>query len=51
MNRKHKALREIIGECDSMLFRNRPNMPYRGLDSTALRNGDRDHSQAPHSRA
>jgi hypothetical protein len=22
-----------------MLFHNRPNMPYRGLDSTALRNG------------
>jgi len=39
MNRKHEALREIIGECDSMLFHTRPNMPYRGLDLTALRNG------------
>ena len=39
MNRKHDVLREIIGECDSMLFHTRPNMPYRGLDSTTLRNG------------
>lgn len=30
----------IVGYiCHSMLFHTRPNMPYRGLESTTLRNG------------
>ena len=39
MNNQHKALRQIIGECDSFLFHTRPNMPYRGLDLSGLRDG------------
>jgi hypothetical protein len=39
MNRQVKALRQIVGECDSWLFHTRPNMPYRGLDSSGLRDG------------
>jgi hypothetical protein len=39
MKRQHEALRQIVGECDSMLFHTRPNMGYRGLDATALRDG------------
>jgi hypothetical protein len=39
MNRQLEALRQIVGECDSMLFHTRPNMGYRGLDATALRDG------------
>jgi len=39
MERHHVVLRQIVGECDSMLFHTRPNMPYRGLDATALRDG------------
>ncbi len=39
MKRQHVVLCQIVGECDSMLFHTRPNLPYRGLDSTALRDG------------
>jgi hypothetical protein len=39
MNRQLEALRQIVGECDSMLFHTRPNMGYRGLNATALREG------------
>ncbi len=39
MDDQSKALRQIIGECDSLLFHTRTNMPYRGLDSSALRDG------------
>src|SRR5208282_4440376 len=28
-----------VGECDSMLFHTRADMPYRGLGSSALRDG------------
>jgi hypothetical protein len=39
MNNQQKTLRQIIGECDSLLFHTRPNMPYRGLDLSGLRDG------------
>jgi hypothetical protein len=36
MKRKHNVLTQIIGECDSMLFHTRPNLPYRGLSKETL---------------
>jgi hypothetical protein len=39
MKRQHVVLRQIVGECDSMLFPIRRNVPYRGTDATALQGG------------
>ena len=36
MKSQRDVLRQIIGECDSMLFHTRPNLPYRGLSKDAL---------------
>ncbi len=36
MKSQRDVLRQIIGECDSMLFHTRPNLPYRGLSKETL---------------
>jgi hypothetical protein len=36
MKSQRDVLRQIIGECDSMLFHTRPNLPYRGLSKESL---------------
>jgi len=36
MKGQRDTLRQIIGECDSMLFHTRPNLPYRGLSKESL---------------
>ena len=36
MKSQRDVLRQIIGECDSMLFHTRPNLPYRGLSKKTL---------------
>jgi hypothetical protein len=36
MKRQRDVLSQIIGECDSMLFHTRPNLPYRGLSKETL---------------
>jgi len=36
MKSQRDILRQIIGECDSMLFHTRPNLPYRGLSKETL---------------
>ncbi len=36
MKSRHDVLSQIIGECDSMLFHTRPNLPYRGLSKDGL---------------
>jgi hypothetical protein len=36
MKRQRDVLRQIIGECDSMLVHTRPNLPYRGLSKETL---------------
>jgi len=36
MKNQRNILRQITGECDSMLFHTRPNLPYRGLSKETL---------------
>jgi hypothetical protein len=36
MKSQREVLKQIIGECDSMLFHTRPNLPYRGLSRETL---------------
>ena len=36
MKSQRDVLSQIIGECDSMLFHTRPNLPYRGLSKATL---------------
>jgi hypothetical protein len=36
MKSQRDVLSQIIGECDSMLFHTRPNLPYRGLSKETL---------------
>ena len=36
MKSQRDVLRQIIGECDSMIVHTRPNLPYRGLSKETL---------------